>query len=431
MNRLPHRIDTRPGRQRGAVAVVFAMLLALLLGFVGLGLDAGRLFVAKTELQNTADACALAAASALTRATTSQLSIAENRGMIVGAANRVGMQSTVPSLSANSSITFATSLAGPFLPRTSVTDIRAQTHARCTVTEPDIAPILIRVVNAIPGVSIGTTSVSASSIATLKGTPANCSLPIGLCKATNGPGSGLNVGQWAIGTFSNADVGKFGTASARFLWVGFDPAAGVSDTEEQLGSSSGQCALIGSMDQVYPINTGVIARLQESWDMRFGYWKGPAASNIAKLPDKTGWYRTPPVQYYASPLVFPLPPLPTNVAGAFLTARLQYLSGANVSVPAGEMTVPQTGGYKFMTSTELRADGSDRRMAVAPVINCTNLQAGLPTPVDEWACLLLLFPSYQGMIGFEYRGAASSKGSGCATTGLPAANGPRVPVLVQ
>jgi hypothetical protein len=44
---------------------------------------------------------------------------------------------------------------------------------------------------------------------------------------------------------------------------------------------------------------------------------------------------------------------------------------------------------------------------------------------------LLLFPSYKGMIGFEYRGAASSKGSGCATTGLPAANGPRVPVLVQ
>src|SRR5690606_10259684 len=46
-----------PGRQRerGAYAVAFVLTVVLLMGFIGLALDAGRLFVAKTELQNAAD----------------------------------------------------------------------------------------------------------------------------------------------------------------------------------------------------------------------------------------------------------------------------------------------------------------------------------------------------------------------------------------
>ena len=53
--------SARPSRQRGAVALVVGLTLSVLLGAIGLALDSGHLYLTKTELQNGADACALAA----------------------------------------------------------------------------------------------------------------------------------------------------------------------------------------------------------------------------------------------------------------------------------------------------------------------------------------------------------------------------------
>lgn len=52
-------------RERGAVAVVIAIVLALLLGFLALSLETGHVLSAKGELQNAADAAALAGAKRL------------------------------------------------------------------------------------------------------------------------------------------------------------------------------------------------------------------------------------------------------------------------------------------------------------------------------------------------------------------------------
>jgi hypothetical protein len=51
--------------QSGSVIVIVAILLTVLLGFAALAVDIGRLMVAKNELQNAADAAALAGASHL------------------------------------------------------------------------------------------------------------------------------------------------------------------------------------------------------------------------------------------------------------------------------------------------------------------------------------------------------------------------------
>jgi Flp pilus assembly protein TadG len=53
-------------RQQGAVAIVVALSMVVLVGFLGLAIDGGRLYLTKTELQNGADACALAASYELT-----------------------------------------------------------------------------------------------------------------------------------------------------------------------------------------------------------------------------------------------------------------------------------------------------------------------------------------------------------------------------
>ena len=51
--------------KRGAVMVLFAILLPVLFGFVGFGFDVGLLYMQKGKLQDIADATALAGAAHL------------------------------------------------------------------------------------------------------------------------------------------------------------------------------------------------------------------------------------------------------------------------------------------------------------------------------------------------------------------------------
>lgn len=55
-------IATDPDQERGAVAVMFALLLVVLVGFIALAVDMGATYAKRQELQNGADAAALAAA---------------------------------------------------------------------------------------------------------------------------------------------------------------------------------------------------------------------------------------------------------------------------------------------------------------------------------------------------------------------------------
>ena len=52
-------------KQKGATAVTIAFLLIVLVGFAALSIDVGYLMVTRNELQNVADAAALAAARKL------------------------------------------------------------------------------------------------------------------------------------------------------------------------------------------------------------------------------------------------------------------------------------------------------------------------------------------------------------------------------
>jgi Flp pilus assembly protein TadG len=69
----------RPARgQRGQAILLFALMLPVLLGFVGLAADYGRLLVKRRELQDTADAAALAGVVDLTSAPTTACTDANN-----------------------------------------------------------------------------------------------------------------------------------------------------------------------------------------------------------------------------------------------------------------------------------------------------------------------------------------------------------------
>src|SRR5439155_17499098 len=81
--------------QRGSVSIIVGVSMAVLVGFVGLALDGGRLYVTKTELQNGADGCALAAAYELAGApsiATEAFAAADAAATTVAQKNRVGFQ---------------------------------------------------------------------------------------------------------------------------------------------------------------------------------------------------------------------------------------------------------------------------------------------------------------------------------------------------
>lgn len=57
-------------RQRGVVMIVLGVMLVVLIGFAGLAIDLGRTYLVRTELQNAADAAALAGAKQLNQTAT-------------------------------------------------------------------------------------------------------------------------------------------------------------------------------------------------------------------------------------------------------------------------------------------------------------------------------------------------------------------------
>ena len=61
------------GNERGAYAVIFALVLLVLLGFVALGIEAGRWYLVRAELSKSVDAAALAGANCISSANADQL----------------------------------------------------------------------------------------------------------------------------------------------------------------------------------------------------------------------------------------------------------------------------------------------------------------------------------------------------------------------
>jgi hypothetical protein len=413
-------------RERGAIAIIVALSMAVLVGFAGLVLDLGHLFITKTELQDAADACALAAAKELTcdpaagACSTGYLENAENAGMTVGARNKVGFQRDSILIAAED-IRFSTSLApnSGYLTRAGADP--SSRYAMCTARRNGVNPWFMQVLGAGPN------DVSALAVATLMPSQTNCSMPIGMCKLPAGtaqnPFAGMNVGQWMTSKLSESATGSFG-------WVDFSPKGGGANELANIIKGTGQCnlpaagALVGEQ--------GNIESLGKAWNTRFGLYKGGDTLTTA-APDYTGHAYTPtptswPEKFnaYAG----------TSASGtaSYLSAsaqRLPYQGGALSGLDIG-------GGYAIATQGELAASGTSRRLVTVPVVDCDSWLGSSPqsVPVLGYACVLLLHPMSKDddEVWLEYRGASTDPNSPCSTTGAVGGTGsvgPPVPGLVQ
>jgi len=83
-----------PHRQHGAIAIMAGLLIVVLIGFGGLAIDLGRLYIVKTELQNAADAAALGAAKDLNN-TAAGVTAAATAGIAIAAGNKYNFSTGV------------------------------------------------------------------------------------------------------------------------------------------------------------------------------------------------------------------------------------------------------------------------------------------------------------------------------------------------
>jgi hypothetical protein len=424
----------RPGRRRqqGAVAIIFGLTLAVLIGFAGLAIDLGRFFVIKSELQNAVDACALAAAtqlrpgqnnpSALTKAVaygrvfstggvadTGTAVLAEGIGAIQ---NRINFQRTVMDIAPHQ-ITFADTLNGTYR-EAGLSDPNTAAFAKCTFPLSGLPIYFMRVLNPL----LGTQTVSAAAAATLAASQSACALPVGVCKVpgtTAASNFGLGVGQWLIppvGPGSTYGTGNFG-------WLDYTPPGGGSSELAEMLTGQGQCGVTITNEVGEP---GALNSLDVAWNSRFGLYKPGGGNPQAGTapPDVTGY------SYTAATW-----PLQANAYAGSVAGQLNYTQAAASHQPY-QGTPPNP--YNRLTDTQHTDYGRSRRLAVAPVVDCSVWNSGSSNPVVEgWACVLMLNPllTNADKPGLEFLGLSSNPGSPCSTTGEPGAFGPLVPQLVQ
>lgn len=407
--------------QRGAVAIIVALCLVVLVGMIGLVVDLGHMFVIKTELQNAADACALAAARELDGAPDALLR-AESAGLTVGQRNNVDIQATAVSILPDD-VKFSANLSpnSDYLSRLGGADSATSKYAMCTTSQAGIVMWFMQVMG------FGNQTVVAEAVATLAPSQTTCAIPIGVCKQGPAPSFGLVTGKWYSGKFGS-DAGESMTGS--YNWIDFSPPGGGANELKDLLTGVGQCdlppvgTLVGEQGQV----TG----LSSAWNSRFGVYKSGGYDVTDAAPDFTGlaytnvtWPHadaTTPQNAYSG-----VPDSGTTLNYiAAQTARTPYQSTdpAAVGMPPYHSTLPDHAGV-----------GANRRIVVAPIVDCDLLESSHPqsVPVLGYACALMLNPiSGPNDVFLEVRGLANDSSSPCASYGIPgSAAGPLVSVLVQ
>ena len=404
------------------MAIIVAITIPVLIGFMGLALDLGKLYVAKTELQSGADACALSASRALTGTDNNQLTIAEDAGIATGIRNNVLFQSESVNIPINSAVTFSQTLNGSYQVKFVGAGALPMKFARCTVSRAGIATWFMQVLNVMPGVNIGTQTVAATAVATLAPSPSSCLIPVGICSADI---AGKPVGTWVEGALgpssSKTDAGNL---TGSYKWIDFSPPAGGASEVGGILKNSTTCttASIGN-----PVGeNGVKSSLSNEWNSRFGIYKGSVKDDGTAVPDFTG--------YGYTELNWPSK---FNALANFKTKRTsntQYQDNAAVT----GITLP--GGSAVKNSTYLAANGADRRLAAAPVVNCSAFAGATAVPILSFACVLMLHPLGKGTgtttgetrMYLEYLGDSSNPASPCASTGgAGTGSGALVTKLVQ
>lgn len=414
--------------QRGAVIVTVALLLLFLMGFMGIALDFGRLFIVKTELQTAMDSCALAAAQELD-GQSDALARAISAGMTAGNMNRVDLQSANwrgQEQITEESFTFRNAAYEE-------TSVAAEAkYVQCEFTKTGVQMWLLNAMGAFSGATEtypDAKNVYAIAVATRSNAQTSCAVPVALKPKAAGspPNYGFQVGEWVT-----LIMQQNAAAGGQIGWANLDGSNSASQTEAEM---EGRCGTEVGDTLGTP---GVQTSVADVWNYRFGIYKNTGDPSVNR-PDFTGYAYTAsnwPSQFNAYDGTPGTGAHPT--AENFVTKRQQFASCADTGTRVrGANSCESITGLSLNSFQKLavpgvvegghRQYGSNRRIVTIPVIDGS-------LKVIDYVCMFLLQPMSIPMsnVQLEFRGNAGDPDSPCTTSGIPGGTaGPLVPVLVQ
>ena len=282
-NRLMETMGKQAGknkRERGSILATSAIGMLSILLAVGLGVDISRFYLAKTELQNAADAAALAAVSGLN---TSALGITQATDRAVAAMNKYDFNHTPVTLP-RGNVLFAKNLGGPYM-NEGAAQLQAQTIRFVKVTTPDSAV----------GVSFAATVLGNSKNLKAEAT-AGLSVPLNIiCNFL--PVSVIDYGtpitQGNTYTFRAASGTAVSPGNYQILAVAGE---GGKDVRIGLGMGVDKCASPGA---VYAVDTkpGVTAgAVRQGLNTRFDEYV-TSQVDPALMPPDTNIHQAPDYKY--------------------------------------------------------------------------------------------------------------------------------------
>ncbi|MDQ3060670.1 MAG: Tad domain-containing protein [Pseudomonadota bacterium] len=422
------RVITRH-HQHGAVIVTVALLMLFLLGFIGIALDFGRLFIVKTELQTALDSCALAAAQELDGAIDAK-ERAISAGMTAGNLNNVNLQSSTwdnQKKIVDADITFRDAA----YTETSVSENAR--YAQCQHMQSGIRMWLIQSIGAFsnsPATYPNTQNVGALAVATRGSSQTSCSIPVALMKkpGTSAPNYGYQVGEWV------KVIGDRTAGSGEIGWYNLDGSTNARSAKDQL--EGGTCGVrVG--DQLG--TPGSKTALDVVWNYRFGIYKNSDDPSIHR-PDFSGysytttnWKNSVPQNAWSGTPAAGSHPTAEN----FIAKRAAFSSFDNTGsdLKNGSQVVygdpNKLNSFKNLATPgaggQHKKYGFNRRVATVPVIDDSRR-------VVDYLCIFMLHPlSGPNDDAFlEFRGNAGALNSPCTSSGLAGGSaGPLVPVLVR
>jgi Flp pilus assembly protein TadG len=423
-------------RQQGAVIVTVCMLLLFLVGFMGIALDFGKLFVVKGELQTALDSCALAAAQELDLQPTA-ITRATSAGKTAGNLNRVHFQSASWSGKGQLVDTDITFKAPDY---SSTTDPTVAQYVECQHTHPAVQLWLLRALGAFSSDTTlypGTLNVAASAVATRAHGQTTCPIPVTMkpreCSpgvACTGPNYGMVPGEWVTLLTSQSAIpgGYIG-------WANLDGSNSASETVAEM---NGKCGT--RVDDVLG-TPGTQTNISEPWNYRFGiYKKAPDFSTDPSYmrPDLSGYAYTaanwPRSSTECAGIPGTLPckaydgniPTGAHVSADNFVAKQAAFAACGSSVSNCE-SITGLSLNSFQDVTDGTSGTNNRRIVTVPVTDSSN-------KVIDFSCMFMLQPLSIPMadVQLEYIGNASLPTSPCSFSGMPGGvAGPLVPALVR
>jgi len=384
MNAPAARSARRPGipcrRQRGALSVIAGFSLVVLVGMLGLVLDLAHLFIAKTELQSAADACALAAAAEIATIDADPsvtVARATAAGTAVGAANKIDLQGQAAGI-APLDITFAAAYAGPYT-RVLASGMK---YARCTPQATNLYSVVMWFTNVF---GVGNAQVGAEAVAKTSTKVDTCALPLAMCTDNKEANNlGFTIGGWSTGLRDPKDK-SLTSKTGKYGWLDFKDLLNASLADIVAGV--GECNLPNAVTTIDSKN-GLTAGVDKAWNTRFGLYGGTYKDPTLYKTDTTGFAYTK-VSWPLGELAYS-DQYPQNyksqeaVNAPYNPSAIVDKNGNPVNFSGNPSPAPQS---------VYAAGTPGRRISVTPVVSCNSWDApGNNNPVLGWVCGLMLAP---------------------------------------